>query len=447
MSFLENAYADQNERCSMMERHLIVVSIDAMVYEDLDFLNSLPCIGRLIRQGSLIRKNTTVYPSLTHTVHASLISGCTPGHTGVISNEHFVLGESSSVWYNNLSEIKCDTLIHGAKRAGLTTCACRWPVTSGKDSVVDWLVPEVLDYEIMKEPDPEKLYRLVCAPSLFDEIIRPNLSMLSSKERHPAYDAFEMKCASDIIRKYKPNLLLTHPGMVDHCRHESGLFSPLVNDALRMTDEWIGWLIDAVKDAGIEESTSYAIISDHGHLEYVRTIALNVLFAQKGLLSVNPDGSLGKWRVFAKSCGLSAQVYVNKHEDERFVEQQLREMALDGLFGFDEVLNREQCRERYGTWGDFAFMIEGDGCTAFTSKWTGPLIRKQENAKYGKHSSSHGHMPEKGPQPPMIVYGPAFRRGVVLENGNILDEAPTFAAALGFTLPEADGKPVIELLS
>ena len=46
----------------------------------------------------------------------------------------------------------------------------------------------------------------------------------------------------------------------------------------------------------------------------------------------------------------------------------------------------------------------------------------------------------------MIVWGPAFRSGVALETGSILDEAPTFAAAIGLTLPEAQGRPIDALL-
>ena len=55
-------------------------------------------------------------------------------------------------------------------------------------------------------------------------------------------------------------------------------------------------------------------------------------------------------------------------------------------------------------------------------------------------------MPEKGPQPPMVLAGPAFKSGVTVERESILDEAPTFAAALGITLPQAEGRPIAEVL-
>ena len=56
-------------------------------------------------------------------------------------------------------------------------------------------------------------------------------------------------------------------------------------------------------------------------------------------------------------------------------------------------------------------------------------------------------MPDKGPQPIFIVKGLGFRKGVEVEQRPIIDEAPTYAKLLGTELPEADGKPIDELLA
>ena len=42
--------------------------------------------------------------------------------------------------------------------------------------------------------------------------------------------------------------------------------------------------------------------------------------------------------------------------------------------------------------------------------------------------------------------GPAFREDVVLEEGKLIDEAPTIARAMGFDMPDTDGAPVFDLL-
>lgn len=91
-------------------------------------------------------------------------------------------------------------------------------------------------------------------------------------------------------------------------------------------------------------------------------------------------------------------------------------------------------------------MLEGDGFSAFGEDWRAPFARPFAVTDYRYGHSSHGHLPEKGPQPPFLCMGPDFRPGVVLPEGRIVDEAPTLAAAMGLSLPQADGRPIAELL-
>lgn len=428
-----------------MDRHLIVVSVDALVYEDLSLLSTLPNIGGLMREGSLVKQVTTIYPSLTHPVHTALMTGCAAGKNGVPSNTLFLPGCEDAPWYNALSQVQCDTLFHAAKRAGLVTAACRWPLTDGGFDQIDYLVPETMGADEAAAPSLAQLYRRVCTPCLYEDIIQKHLPLLDAP-RHPAYEEFSMRCAADIIRKYKPHLLLTHPGHVDACRHETGLYSESVREALRLTDRWVGYLLDAVREAGLAECTSFAIVSDHGHMEWVRTAAPNVLLRERGLLSVTAEGALADWQLYAQECGLSCAVHVRDKARAQDYYPLLCELAQSGLYGFTEVLTKAQAQSRYGLDGDFSFWLEGDGYTAFSSRLTGSYITPMDGIGCGGHHSSHGHMPEKGPQPVMVVAGPAFQSGVTLAHTHILNEAPTFAAALGFSLPQADGRPIEALL-
>ena len=49
-------------------------------------------------------------------------------------------------------------------------------------------------------------------------------------------------------------------------------------------------------------------------------------------------------------------------------------------------------------------------------------------------------------QPIFLAAGPAFKPGAVVANAHVTDEAPTLAAVLGQTLPQADGRVLHELL-
>ena len=115
-------------------------------------------------------------------------------------------------------------------------------------------------------------------------------------------------------------------------------------------------------------------------------------------------------------------------------------MADEKIYGFERVFTKEEVRERYGLDGDFSFVIETDGFTTFSDDWRRPVVRDLDTSDYRFGHSTHGHMPEKGPQPPFIGMGPSFAPGVVLEEGHILNHAPTFARILGVELLQAEGK-------
>ncbi|MGI6115163.1 alkaline phosphatase family protein [Luoshenia tenuis] len=430
-----------------MSKHLIVMSVDAMVFEDLSTLRTLPNFKRLIENGSRVERVRSIYPTLTHPIHVAIMTGCYAGKTGIPNNDRFIPGDLNSPWYNRLDEVQVPTLFHAAKAAGLTTAACRWPVTACGEDVIDYIVPEVMDLDL-DENDLEGTYRKLGSGPIMEQIVKPNLWRLKGNA-HPQSENFSIACAADIIRRYKPNLLMTHPCMVDSTRHGTGLFNEHVTHALALTDGWLGQLMDAVRAAGIEETTDFVVLSDHGHLEITRAVCPNVFLADEGLIRTDAAGNLMDWDAYVKSCALSAQVYLKDPADAALhdrVYALLTRMASEGIYGFSQVLTAQQADARYHLSGDFSFVLETDGFTSFSDDWRRPAVRPLDTSDYRYGHSTHGHMPEKGPQPPLLCMGPSFRQGVVLETVPIVDEGATFAKVLGLTLPLADGKPIDALL-
>ena len=74
----------------------------------------------------------------------------------------------------------------------------------------------------------------------------------------------------------------------------------------------------------------------------------------------------------------------------------------------------------------------------------GIALNLASDYRFGR--ATHGYMPDYGPQPVFVAKGPAIREGVELGRGRVIDEAPTFAKIIGQTLPQADGKPIDEIL-
>ena len=437
----------------MKNKHLIVISVDALVFEDLAYAKTLKNFPKLLEEGAVIEKVKTIYPSLTHPVHATMITGAPAGKTGIINNLHLTPFETIHPWYNLLSEIKCETIFHAAKEAGLTTSACTWPVTAGGGDVIDYLVPGILNFYLEGcngIDDVLEIYRKYGAPECLINIIKEGIEKYGYIDRHPEIDQFQIFCASKIIKEYKPNLMMIHPGYVDHARHRTGLFTEAVNESVKATDEWIGEILDAVREAGIEDSTDIVILSDHGQLGIVRILSPNVLLAREGFIRLDDKGELVDYDAIAWSGGLSAHVFLSRPDDKKLyddVYSKLKKWEEEGVYGFERVLTKEECEAEYGLTGEFSFVLETDGYTSFSSDCTPPIAKGFDIEDYRFGKATHGHMPEKGPQPPFIGCGPSFKKGVRIERGDILNHAPTFAKILGIELKDAVGSAVEEILN
>lgn len=435
------------------DKHLVLISVDAMVFEDLEYLRGFKSFSRLLDGASVIERVTTIYPSVTHPVHASILTGAPAGVTGIINNLIFDRDSEdlgAGKWFNSLSDIKCDTLLHAAKRAGLTTASSTWPLTSGGGEYIDYLVPNIMNSDFIGfEDDILSAYRRLGATENVIGIIEKAAELYGHENKHPEFDDFQVFCAAEIIKKYKPNLTLVHPGDVDSKRHSSGVFGEPVNGALERTAIWLGMIYDALDEAGITDNTDIVLLSDHGQIGITRVISPNVWLADNGYIRLDADGNIKDWDAYVRSTGASALVYLSRPDDTALGEGVyglLSKMADEGIYGFEKVFTADEAREKYGLFGDFSFVLETDGYTSFGERVTRPAVQGYDLGDYRLSKATHGHEPSKGPQPPFIANGPSFKSGVVIPYGNLLDHAPTVAAALGIKLNDCYGKPVYEIL-
>ena len=430
----------------MSKRHVVVVSVDALVYEDLETLSKLYALAPRWDKMARVDRVRSIYPTITYPCHSTMMTGVYPDRHHIVNNEAPILGVEHCLWQHFRSSVKAPSIFDAAKKAGLTTAAVFWPVT-GKDPAIDYLVDE---YWPQHGEDSVTAFRdSGSSEEVIKKIVKPNLKYLEGKHRmHPYADAFVMGCAADMLRNFQPDLLMVHPANVDSARHASGLFTSAATNALYDTNLWLEELFKAAEDAGIYEDTNFFIVSDHGQIEIRRSVALNALLAEEGLLDVAPDGTLKDWTAFAKSGGTSALVYLKDPADQ--VAWNKTKIALEKLrdsevCGIGEILTEAEARERYHLGGDFAFVIETDGWTSFSTSWLKPVQKPLDNSDYRFGRATHGHEPEKGPQPTLMAFGPDIQPGAHLDTARLVDEAPTFAHALGLTMPDTDGHCLTEL--
>ena len=438
-----------------MKEKIFVLSMDAMVGEDLEYLQTKPNFSRLFGKDSTrVKRMQTVYPSITYPSHVSIMTGCRPGKHGVFTNDELTTYSSYTRWHLDSKMVKVEDVFAAAKRAGATTSAIYWPVT-GCNPNVDYLLNEYFFYD-PNESLEAGFARQGSSPEML-EIVRKNAHLIPNDRensngqlrRKDEFDDFLMACTCDVIRMHKPDLMMVHNSWPDSLRHQYGLFNHHVTAGLDDTDVWLGEIIEAMEEAGTFEDTNFILLSDHGQMDFARRIKVNVLLRRGGFIDVDENGNITAWRAFAQSNGMSATVVLHDPTDKQLYEEvgaYLRRLASEEVWGFTQVQTEEEVRQRYGTYGGFAYMLESDGCTAFGESWKEPLVNPMNLDDYRLGKATHGYHPEKGPQPVFVARGPAFRPGVVLEDAFTIDEAPTIAAILGQTMPEAEGRILHELL-
>ncbi|MBQ1846923.1 MAG: alkaline phosphatase family protein [Clostridia bacterium] len=425
-----------------MKNKLIVISADALVAEDMELFKTLPNFKKYLSGGACVRTVKTCYPTVTYPAHATIASGLYPDRHGITGNDIFsteIHKERPWCWFHDA--VKGEDIFTCAKRAGLSTAAVFWPCT-GNHPDIDYLIDE---YWSQGEGDTRRAaFRRSGSSEEVMKIVDKYVD--GFRERyHPGADVFVIRCAADIIREFKPDLIMIHPANIDGYRHGNGLFNEKVNEGVRETDEWLGIICRAAEEAGTLDHTSIVLLSDHGQLEIKRAINLNVLLADAGFITVE-NGIMTACKAFCRSCGMMAQCYVFDRSCKDEVRAYLDHLCEEGIYGISEVMTEEECRAKHRLGGDFDFALETDGYTTFGEAVTRPLVANLSNSDYRLGRATHGYLPDKGPQPVFYAKGPAFRNGAELQRCNTVDEAPTLAKALGFDMKDTDGRVLNELL-
>lgn len=431
----------------IMKKKLIVISADALSADDMGYLSTLPNYQRYLAGGCRIEKVTSVYPTITYPCHTTMITGVYPDKHKIPGNFELHPGCTTDLpwlWdykWNNWPE----DIFKSAKRAGYHTASVFWPVT-GNHPAIDDLIAEYW----IQDPDdtPRKAYTRMGSDERMINIIEKY--MRGKKQLfHPELDEFIVDCACEVIRQYRPDILFAHPANIDAARHKYGVFNDQVTEAVKRTDDYIGRIMKAVEESGDLEDTNLVLTSDHGQMDIRRMVHLNVLLADKGFIKVNDQGIMESWDAWCLSGGMSGLVYLKKPKDKKIwteVYEFLKELCKEGIYGISQIFTREEVREFHHLDGDFSFVLETDGFTSFGDSYKRPIVTNFINEDYRYGQATHGYLPNKGIQPVFIAKGPGFQENVVLQEGRLIDEAPTLAKLLGVSLEGSDGRPLNELL-
>lgn len=306
---------------------------------------------------------------------------------------------------------------------------------------------------------------------------------------------WQANAARTVLEDYDCQAVFLKWHLLDHIEHGiwgyadplSPWYDPETDQAERQiisaymaADQMIGALLPL-----LDEGVTLAITSDHGHIPHLKSVSLNNLLAQHGLIGLQPGeddppavdwartqayGGPGLGHLWVNLQGRQPEGTVAPEDYER-VRQQVIDLLLglrdpDGTQPVVKAIRREEARPM-GLWGervgDVVYWMEPGYSGDFN--WS-PLSRSgevivplgpwiQSFAEYGerkfiahKFQSLHGcgdpgaALGMGSEETVFVAAGPGIRRGAALDHTpDLACVAPTLAAATGLPRPEqADGE-------
>lgn len=419
-----------------MKNKVVVISVDAMITSDLAVLKTMPELEPLFARCAQVNRMLCVFPSLTYPCHVTMITGCHPARHGICNNEEFVPGKPDPDWYWFSKSTKVPSIFTFARKAGLTTASVSWPSTAGNPDV-DYLISKIWVPDAYADDEVNSL----AVKDIYDRH-----KYLLEGHRTEDIDTFTLRCTTDIIKEFKPDLTLTYYAQIDSERHKKGVSTALHIDALHEIGRKISSIIDATREADVFEQTTFVLMADHGQIDNKAVFNLNVEFAERGLIELDDKGGILDWRMYSHSCAFSSQIYT-RNICEREAYDILTEIHKEHPELLDRILTRFECRMLYHTDGPFTFMVEGPMGISFGRETVGPLVTPAGKSDYKTAMATHGHSPERGDKPPFLILGQKANSGMIIDEASLVDAAPTILGLFGIGMEDADGKVLETLIS
>ena len=451
-------------------KKLVVFMIDALCSSDIEKMKEMPNFSRIVEEGSYVHHLHTVWPALTYCCHTSIVTGTYCNRHSIINNEKMnrgyrvqvqdsmgnitdedireSLGADKSVcWYSKKADVKNKTILDYARENGLTTCSIAWPVSAGADYTYNW--PMIVPYHYEGEHPEYWLGNGNMTENLMKDYFWKYNRF--QKGRLSDLDSLTMSLAPDIIEDYgQPDVMFIKMCDLDSARHGYGVYSQQAKDQLKKHDDEFGVILEAIRRFGDYENTNFVIMGDHGQTNLTASFSMNKALKDAGFIELNEEGRIVSYKALAHSAALTCYITLADPDDEKTrkeVRDFLEAYKNDEKLKLRYVYDRRQADEIYHVDGPFDFIVESANPISFSDRLSDTEL--WVDIEPGSHKmgvATHGGSPEREENTLFVAFGPSVRKGVVIEHGNMVDEAVTMAAMTGFEMPGTDGKIMEELL-
>lgn len=241
------------------------------VLYDMAARGEAPNVARIMDMGTTFRFGAMAsLPTVTLANHTGIITGCFPGHHGILHNAWFdrgtrsqVITNSNETWATSMQFLApgVDTIHSAVKRSmpGSVTVSINEPA----DAFADYSTFDLLrrGVAMAKPPGPDDL------PFSTERFVRPVKEYRwSSRTDHTAVDQFRGIWGGRFheVDYPLPTFTWCNFTLTDAAFHEGGPHSEIADASVHDTDARLGEILDAVERRGAWDTTAFFIVADHG---------------------------------------------------------------------------------------------------------------------------------------------------------------------------------------
>lgn len=428
---------------------VLLVSVDALkpefVFEQERLGVKLPNITHYFVENGLTARegSKSVFPTFTYPCHQSMITGTNPATHGIVNNAIFdPTGAHLGAWYWFAND-KVKTLWEAAKEGGYCSASVAFPTSVGARG--DYVAPEF--WWDGSEIDSQFIDAVANPQGLILEMEKEIGTYAGGLDLSDGGDAQRGKAALWMLKHKlapqiaeKPFFLSAYFASFDESAHQNGVYSREAAASLEKIDRMLG---DLIKEA--EKITGgdlvVCVVSDHGTLDNTHNISPNVLLHEAGLITTDESGNVTSWRAFSQRAGGTAEIRLADKADREAAEILkgiVDRLVSDPDSGILEAVDNEGVRKR-GGFPDAAYVLISKKGYELRDDVDGEYCRTRLTQK-----AQHGYNEEF---PEMRASFMLTGKGITpgnLENVRLIDVAPTLAGIMHVTLPDAEGRNVLD---
>jgi predicted AlkP superfamily pyrophosphatase or phosphodiesterase len=389
--------------------HVILVDWDGF---DPAYLGRAPTpnIDALAGRGSLSVADG-IYPTISNPARASMSTGAYPETHG---NAAYFFDDGAGEAVGETRFLAAETITQALAAEGRTTAAVQWYMVQDHGASYG---------------DPENLY--VRPGGLFEQRVDAAVQILNQR---PVDSGGKMVTVPKI-----PNFLAVYGPDLDAFGHLEGSESPNIGSLVAQLDRQLGRIVQATKEVGIYERTTFILTSDHGMTSWERSFAEGLAATPElgSGVQIVPPGSAPSPDtevVIVKSGGRIMDITLRGRSATPEKRTEVRRV-LERLPQLSRVLDAADLKALRA--GDKL----GDFVVEAREPWGFGLAEPEEGASRGGHGST------REMRVPLLISGAAVRAGAAPRDARLVDVAPTIAALLGVRPPaDAQGRVLDELL-